>query len=460
MKNLSVFELFSQTQETLQEAEEKARRETSKKIERFRISEEGEYNIRILPLAPVVGADGMPVSGTRKGYEYPLRQTFIEIKLPTPPGKKQKTINVPVIQSSQELVGYSIDIIDEYVKIARELYSDDEALIDKLGQSSYTNGLRWNYVHMLYVLDLDSKDRKGPLLWQMSNSLYKEIEAKKLSLWRREQEKSGKKITCPISSFRAYPVIVTRTNENGRVKYMADIDRDIDELTEQDLMKLIDAQRIQDIVYHFTRYHLEAELEFLKQFDERNGIDVCSQQDFKDAYDRLYKELPNDDTSHFSVDKAIGDEKKSDVDGITIDDLWAEFDKLQDEGVGAKSQQYSDFREKLRSYSEAKKLDVRLSHSKNNQQILEDIEQAEEEGRYVDEGPKKVADVEEEQPKRRPRQVEEKKPEDEVEEKSEERPVRRRPRPVVEDVEEEPEQEEKKDEEAPVIEEPRRPKRR
>ena len=53
----SVFEIFAQTQQTYAEAQKKRESEqTVKKIERFRTAEDGEYKVRVLPLAPVLFA--------------------------------------------------------------------------------------------------------------------------------------------------------------------------------------------------------------------------------------------------------------------------------------------------------------------------------------------------------------------------------------------------------------------
>ena len=56
----NVYELFSQSIQTLQEAEEKNKGEQGfSKIERYRISEDGEYTDRRLLLAPVINKDGV-----------------------------------------------------------------------------------------------------------------------------------------------------------------------------------------------------------------------------------------------------------------------------------------------------------------------------------------------------------------------------------------------------------------
>ena len=456
IKTMSVFDIFEQTQMTLQEAEEKARKEASKKIERYRISEDGEYVVRILPLAPTLDADGKLMPMSQKGYEYPLQQMFIEIKVPTKPGKKAQSQSIPVIRATQKEVGYSVDLIDKYADIAREMYPGDDDLMKKISENAFSGGLKWNFVHLLYVLDLDSKERKGPLIWQISNSLYKEIELKKISLWKREEAKSGEKRPCIVSSMNAYPVIINRTNENGKVKYIVDIDRDIDRLSEEELNKLMEMQRIHEFAYQFSRRTLEAELVFLKQFDERFGINVCEQKDFKEAYQTLSDELPAEDTSHFTIGQSA-DGKKSEADSMTIDDLWAENDKLADAGVRSGSAEYNELREKIRIYAENKRLDVRLAHSKSNQQLLEEIEHAEEEGIFIqDENSKK--------PEKKPE------PKQEVKEEAAERPSRRRrPLPVDDEVEQaapekkdnvvsEPEQVEEKEPE-PAVELPKRRRR-
>ena len=439
-KRFSAFEAFAQTQLTYQEAEEKVKAEAgTPKVERFRIGEDGEYSIRVLPLAPNFDAEGNVLPMDRKGYEYTIHQLFISIKAPSKKGGKPKKITIPIIRTTDKEVGYSVDLIDTYVKIAKEKYADDKELVSKLDESAYSGGLRWSYQHAMMVLNLENTTTraKGPLLFQCSHGQYRDIEAAKMRLWR-ENIADGEPDVCPITSFKdAYPVKIIRATA-GKTEYTVEIGRKKVDIEESEAEKLLDMPRIPELIYRYTRYQMEATVEFLKQFDEVHGTDVCSQPDFIEAKDKLSGELPADDTSHFDLSGASA---KSDGDAkITIDTLWSEYDNIVDQDLNEKSDEYQDLRERIRQFIEDNDLDVRISRTKNNQQLLEEIEEA------LESVAKTAPKQEEEKPAAKPR--------------PETRPARK-PEPEPEP---EPEEDEDDDDDSPEPEPeqkaPERPKRR
>lgn len=103
-------------------------------------------------------------------------------------------------------------------------------------------------------------------------------------------------------------------------------------------------------------------------------MEVCKEPDFIEAVETLKGELPADDTSHFDLANASG--KDSDKDEVTIDSLYNEYDSIVDQGLNEKSDEYQELREKIRMFIEAKDLDVRISRTKNNLQLLEEIDEA------------------------------------------------------------------------------------
>lgn len=428
---MSAFQAFAQAQQTFAEAEEKAKQEAgTPKVERFRIGEDGEYSIRIMPLAPSFNDAGEILPMDRKGYEYPLHQIFLAIKVPGKKGGKEKKINIPVIRTTDKEVGYSVDLIDTYVKIAKEMYGDDEELIKLITGGSYGGGLRWNYQHAMMVLDVSSdKERaKGPQLWQCSHSQYKDIDAAKMRLWRELREDGGQD-TCPITGFTgAYPMKVIRANSGGKTEYTFEIGRKTLDIKEDEAMKLLDLPRIPELVYRYTRYQMEATVVFLQQYDKLHDMAVCEETDFKEAVEKLKGELPADDTSHF--DLASSGSKTNEKEEVSISSLWAEYDTILDQDLGEKSDEYQDLREKIRQFIEDKGLDVRISRSKNNHQLLTEIEEVLDSASATD-TPSNAAE--------------------EVKEELEEAPRARRPRPSVEEDDEpaEEEAEEPVQEEAP-----------
>lgn len=437
-RKLSAFEAFQQTQLTFAEAEEKAKQEAgAPKVDRFRIGEDGEYVIRILPLAPSFDNEGNILPMDRKGYEYAVHQFFLGIKVPSKKGKTKK-ISIPVIRTTDKEVGYSVDILDAYVKIAKEMYADDNDLVKLLSSSSYEGGIRWNYQHAIMVLDVSSdKERaKGPQLWQCSHSQYKDIDAAKMRLWKELREEGQE--TCPISGFTdAYPVKVIRTTTNNKTEYKVEIGRKTVDIKEEEAEKLLELPRIPEQLYRYTRYQLEATLVFLEQYDQEHGMEVCKEPDFVEIVEKLKGELSADDTSHFDLANATN--KDNGKDEVTLDSLYAEYDVIVDQGLNEKSEEYQELREKIRQFIEDKGLDVRISRTKNNLQLLEEIEE--------------VMDSQASQPKK--------------EEKEEPAPAparRRAPKPKVEEPEEDPENEPEEEqtvseepvEEVPAIPEPRR----
>lgn len=376
LKKRSAFDIFAQVQQTYSEAEEKAKLEAgAPKVERFRIGEDGEYSIRVLPLAPSFDEDGNVLPMDRKGYEYPIHQLFLAIDASKKAGKK-KTINIPVIRTTDKGVGMSIDLIDTYVKIAKEMYGDDEDLMKLITGNSYSGGLRWNYQHAMMVLDVSSdKERaKGPQLWQCSHSQYKDIDDAKMRLWRelREEDENA---TCPISSLNgAYPVKVIRGNNNGKTEYTIEIGRKVSNLKEEEVEKLLELPRIPEQIFRYTKYQLEATVVYLQQYDEKHDMEVCKEPDFIAALEQIKGELPADDNSHFDLAGAAS--KEGGKDEVTINSLWDDYDNIADQDLGEKSEEYQELREKIRQFIEDNNLDVRISRTKKNGQLLEEIEEA------------------------------------------------------------------------------------
>lgn len=443
---INYFDILNQTKQTFEEAEAQIKAESPKqRVERFRMSDDGEYSIRILPLVPNLDAEGNVLPMERHGFEYPVHQQFLKIELPKKKGdKKEKFINVPVICSTDKGVDKSVDLIDTYIKIAKEMYADDVDLLELLEKSNFYGGLKWSYVHAMYVLDLTNDGRKGPLLWQATHSQYCTIRDAKQRLWVKERQKDPNR-DCPVCGFQnAYPVTIIRSSgASKRTEYTIEIDRYTDDLTEDDLMKLFELPRIAEQVFSFTRYALEAEVYFLQQYDEKHDMEVTKEPDFIEAVERLKGEMSPDDKSHFDINKS-GDEKDGKSGGkeeVTVNSLWAELDAIEDAGLSEKSDEYQELREKIRQFIEDKDLDIRLTRSKNNEKLIKEIEEALEDKEKAAPAVKNEdADAEpDDEPKDEPKQEEKA-----VEEEKPSR--RRRPRPGAA----EPEPEKKDEPEKPV----------
>ena len=380
-KKFDIKNLFAQTQQTIEEAKEKIKSEASApRIDRFRTSQDGEFNIRVLPLAPIVNEDGTIQPMDRKGYEYPIHQQFLKIAIPAKKkdGKPSYT-TVPVINATDKGVDKSVDLIDEYIKMAKQL--GDEDVTKKVTSTGYEGGLRWQYQHAMYVLDL-SKRSEGVKLYQISHSQYRDLEDAKISVWNdivedmSEEERAT--VGCPISSFSdAYQVRVKRSTENKKTSYTFTVNTVKKQvpLTEEELEKLLELPRIPEQIYRYTRYQMEATLEFLKQYDEKLQIDITESEEFLAIVEKLKGELSADDTSHFDLANADkGADGKSKGGEVTLDSLWAESDALADQELDEKSEEYLELREKIRQFAEDNNYDIRISHSKNNEQLLQELD--------------------------------------------------------------------------------------
>lgn len=225
----------------------------------------------------------------------------------------------------------------------------------------------------MYILDLDKRN-DGIQVFQLSYSQYKELEERKLQTWAKLNKKGN--VPCPISSITdAFPVEITRKTENKKTNYSFNIDTlsPKDELTEDELQNLLDTPRLPEVLYRYTRYHLEATIAYLNQFDETTGMEVMKEPEIKDCIDQIKLCLPADDQSHFNMNGKNGGDS-SDGGSVTLDSLWDLYDKLCDEGLGDKSEEGQNLRTAIKEFIEDNDLDVSISRTKTNETLLNDIQ--------------------------------------------------------------------------------------
>lgn len=374
---LNPYAFFTENQETYEEAVQKSAEESQSfaRTKHFRIDSPGTYTVRILPIAPTL-VDGQ-YKLDRKGYEYPIKTQVLRLENPNSKSKKDKVFFVNVCQT--RFAGLSVDLIDTYVKVAEEKYGDDEKLISKIQGSGFEGGLKWNSQRCMYMFDVE-KRKDGIQMLTLSYSQYKDLEERKLTLWKKKLNKDPKH-PCPISSLQmAYPVEITRKEENKKTSYSFNIDTsdDYDTLSDEEVKMLMDVQRLPDALYRYSRFHLEATIEYLKQYDKKLEIDVMSSKEIAEAIDKIKLELPSDDKSHFSFDKKErnngNDEEPAEENELDV--LWNRWEKLNDRGIGDKSDEGQELRDDIRTFIDENELDVRVTRTKTNQDLLEDIEDA------------------------------------------------------------------------------------
>lgn len=365
---MSALDIFASTQESFEDAKKKSAAESGNRVKYFRISSDGTVAVRILPLAPVIDADGNVLPMDRKGYEYPVKELVLKIK---GDGNKQTFVNV--CNAKYAFPKLEADLIDKYTELALSLYSDDEKLCKKVKETSFNGGLKWDSKRCMYILDLDKRN-DGIQVFQLSYSQYKELEERKLQTWTKLNKKGN--VPCPISSIAdAFPVEITRKTENKKVNYSFNIDTlsPKDELNEDELQNLLNAPRLPEVLYRYTRYHLEATIAYLNQFDETTGMEVMKDPAIKECIDQIKLCLPADDQSHFNMNGKNGGE----IDGNnanTLDSLWDLYDKLCDEGLDDKSEEGQNLRTSIKEFIEDNDLDVSITRKKTNEMLLNEIQ--------------------------------------------------------------------------------------
>lgn len=371
------YDLFAENQETYEEAVKKSVSESQsfQRTKHFRIDSVGTYPVRILPLAPTKQPDGNYLL-ERKGYEYPIKTQVLKLDNPRSTGKKDKQLFVNVCHSSY--AGLSVDLIDTYLQVAEDKYGDDEKLMKKIKGSGFEGGIKWNSQRAMYVLDLVNRS-EGIQLLTLSYSQYKDLEDRKLAIWKKLLEKNPKCL-CPISSVNdAFPVEITRKEENKKTTYTFNIDTlsGADPLSEEEIKALLETQRIPSAIYRYSRFHLEATIEFLKQYDVKMEMDVMSSKEIEEAIEKIKMELPADDKSHFSFDKKERNDNDNDATSDNdLDSLWDIWENLNERGIGDKSEEGQELRDAIREFIDTNELNVRVTRNKTNEDLLTDIEDA------------------------------------------------------------------------------------
>lgn len=373
MEGMSVEEMFLGIQESYQEAQQRAQEENRAfaRTEFFRMDKFGTYRLRVLPIAP--NPDGSPA---RPGYEYPVHQLLLELEKPTTGNKPQK-MYVTVTRATD--AGYSVDPIETYrrLAVAQAREAGDDKLAEKIDGGSFGGGLKYNYGHCLYIFDLDERG-KGIQMMTLSHAQFKDLDERKFKLWQKKLQKNPA-YPCPISSVRdAYPVEIEKRKNGSKTEYVISIDNESDPqpLTAEDLTLLMGAPRIPDIIYRYTRYHLGATVEFLKQCDALYGMSLMETDDMKAVIDTLEGELPGEDTSAFSYDRRTKDSRENGQNSagrISYDDLSDRHGELCRLSLGDRTEEGQELRSLIRAFIEQEGLSVRVTRSTSNGELMDMI---------------------------------------------------------------------------------------
>lgn len=298
--------------------------------------------------------------------------------------------------------GYSVDPIETYRRMAVEAAKEDgdDKLAEKIAGGSFGGGLKYSYGHCLYVFDLGER-AKGVQMMTLSHAQFKDLDERKFKLWSKKLAKNPS-YPCPVSSvYDAYPVEIEKRKNGAKTEYVISIDNESEPvpLTKEELTALMGAPRIPEIIYRYTRYHLGATVEFLKQCDGIYGMSLMETDEMKTVIDTLDGELPKEDTSAFSFDRRTKDNRENGREGggISLDDLFERYDELQRQELGEKTEEGQELRAMIRGYIEQEGLSVRVTRSTSNRELLDLIE-SEMEGPKPGDEPEDAPGEEEEQP--------------------------------------------------------------
>lgn len=380
---MSYLDLLNQNQETYQDALDKQKRESyqNNTINFFKMSKDGTYTIRILPLFPELDKDGNIRPDTRKGYEYPSKDIIMKIKRPKVDANQEPYINVNVCHIQQAIPSVECDLIDKYVEVAKKMYGDNElldgkkkiTLSEKISQSTYSGGLKWNSNRNMYVVDKNDNKEEIQRL-SLSYSQYKDLESAKLKTW----EKTGGDV-CPISSLgEVFWVEIDRKTGNNKnsPEYKISVDafsRKAPALTEDLITRLAELPRLPEVLYRYSRYHLEATIEFLTQKDKAFGIDVMGTKEIKECIEQIKLSLSADDKSHFSFDKKDNKKGQNGDGQADFQGILDMYDKLCEADLDDYSDEGRGLRAKIKEFIEEKNIDMRVSKKSTLEELIDEL---------------------------------------------------------------------------------------
>ena len=146
------------------------------------------------------------------------------------------------------------------------------------------------------------RDRaKGVQMMTLSHAQFKDLDERKFKLWSKKLAKNPS-YPCPISSvYDAYPVEIEKRKNGAKTEYVISIDNESEPvpLTKEELTALMGAPRIPEIIYRYTRYHLGATVEFLKQCDGIYGMSLMETDEMKTVIDTLAREAQRPDVHKY-----------------------------------------------------------------------------------------------------------------------------------------------------------------
>ena len=359
---------------TFEDAQAKVASESRSKTNYFRLTNDGDYRFRVLPIAPDL-VEGKWVQD-RKGYEYPLVDYMLMF---TKEGQKKPSY-VSVIDTTQVFPNVEKDLIKVYYDKAVAECGDDKKTIEALGNitSKGGAGLRPSFRRCMYVIDQENPNDIAML--QLSNAQYRDLETLKMSTWK-ELRSDDPKAVCPLTHpVHGYDVLATKKS-SPKTTITFSLSRKEVPVSEKMLDTLINMDRIPTVIYRYTRFHLEATVAYLQDIDEKFGFNFMETGDngefvdkeINSAYQQIKLSLPADDHSHF--DRNASNDDDDDVDNTEKTKTLAELEKLVDQYKDEQSgsEKFQDVKEQLMDFIDANELDFQVRRFMSLTDILDGI---------------------------------------------------------------------------------------
>lgn len=356
-KEALYFDAFNETAMSYEEAQQKVKAESRVKTNYFRLDKDGEYHFRVLPLAPVQVDDKWVLD--RKGYEYPLTSYMIGFAAE----ERGKFNYVSIIDPRQVFKNIDGDLFRAYYDLAVDALGDDKKAIESLNNVVTKGGaaITPSYLRCMYVIDQDEPS-KGIQMLQISNSQYQALETLKMSTWR-DLMKDDPKQRCPLTDFRqGYGVIANKT-KGQKPPVTFNLSRRPAPIDTSVAKELLEMERIPNVIYRYTRYHLEATVAYLKTLDERYDFDFMAEEngEFKNEiintiYQQIKLSLPANDHSHFNPNDMGGnDDEESAPAGITLEEMKKLAEDCND--LDPASEKYAEAKEAIIAFIKTNKLE-------------------------------------------------------------------------------------------------------
>lgn len=368
----SLADIFSQTAETIDQAKKKAIDESKRSTSYLRLDKDGVYRLRILPLAPYLDAQGNPILPMkRQGYEYPSKSLLLKIDTGKTDDKGREIFRYASVNNvTQCLPEVKEDPIETYVKRATAMYPNDKALIEKLGQSSFYGGLKFDHKRNMYVINLDDR-AKGIQLFSISWPQYRDLEDTKIAVWEKLAKKTPG-IQCPLSSISSGYALEVKRKTDKKTTYKFEIDTlgGTENVTPEEMQTLLSMSRLPEVLYKYERYHYEATDHFLRQCDRQFNINVMEDEAMCKVMEQVKLSLSPEDTSHFSFDGGESAQK------MTFEELKEMAVRLDEAGMDDRTDEGKELRTAIREFIDEKQLDVEYRRDKSNATMIAEIEAA------------------------------------------------------------------------------------